>query len=100
MAYLNCSSCGKCVSSGFTPEPTDTPDKGLVVRAWIECPECIEKRTAIAPATDTAAILRLLVWMARWQMDAKDADYRTRITWNGLRTAIQETEETIQGGQS
>lgn len=42
VSYLHCSRCGKQVSTGFTPEPTDTPDKGLIVRAWIECPECIE----------------------------------------------------------
>lgn len=41
--YLHCNSCGKQVSTGFHPIPTDTPDKGLIIRAWIECPECIEK---------------------------------------------------------
>jgi hypothetical protein len=44
VAHLHCSSCGKCVSTSFTPEPTDTPDKGIIVRAWIECPECIQSR--------------------------------------------------------
>ena len=34
--YLHCSECGKQVSSSF---PRD-----VVVRAWIECPECLEKR--------------------------------------------------------
>lgn len=33
---LRCNSCGKSVS---TEVPCDT-----VVRAWLECPECIEKR--------------------------------------------------------
>jgi hypothetical protein len=42
--YLHCHNCGKQVSTGFEPVPTDTPDKGIIVRAWIECPECIEKR--------------------------------------------------------
>ena len=32
---IHCSKCGSCVSS---PVPKDT-----VIRAWIECPECIEK---------------------------------------------------------
>lgn len=41
---LRCTSCGKYVSTAFTPVPTETPDKGLIVRAVIECPECIEKR--------------------------------------------------------
>jgi hypothetical protein len=40
---LACNSCGKAVSSPFRPQSTDTPDGGLVVRAWIECPECMEK---------------------------------------------------------
>jgi hypothetical protein len=43
LTRLACDSCGKSVSSGFTPDPTDTPDKGLIVRALIECPECIEQ---------------------------------------------------------
>jgi hypothetical protein len=42
--YLHCHNCGKQVSTGYIPVPTDTPDKGLIVRAWIECPECIEKK--------------------------------------------------------
>jgi DNA-directed RNA polymerase subunit RPC12/RpoP len=35
-----CMQCGKSVS---TPVP-----KGTVVRAYVECPECIEKRTTAA----------------------------------------------------
>lgn len=41
--FLRCSKCGKCVSTAFYAVPTDTPDKGLIVRAYIACPECIEK---------------------------------------------------------
>ncbi len=33
-----CDVCGKVVS---TPVPTDT-----IIRAWVECPECIEKTMA------------------------------------------------------
>lgn len=44
IAYIYCSTCGKAVSTGFIPVPTDTPDKGLIVRAFIQCPECIEKK--------------------------------------------------------
>lgn len=40
---LCCNRCGEAVSTGFLPVPTDTPDRGLVVRAFIECPECLEK---------------------------------------------------------
>ena len=32
---IRCNRCGKIVS-------TEVPD-GTVIRAWIECPECIEK---------------------------------------------------------
>lgn len=39
--------CGKSVSTGFTPEPTDTPDGGIIVRAWVECPECIEAQAGV-----------------------------------------------------
>ena len=49
LAYLHCHSCGKRVSTGYVPVPTDTPDKGLIVRAWIECPECIEKKSKPTP---------------------------------------------------
>jgi len=42
--HLYCRSCGKQVSTGFIPTPTDTPDGGIIVRACIECPECIEKK--------------------------------------------------------
>lgn len=45
LSHLHCMSCGKQVSTGFYAIPTETPDKGIVVRAWIECPECIEKRS-------------------------------------------------------
>ncbi len=57
--FLYCHSCGKCVSSGFIPIPTDTPDKGLVVRAYIECPECIEKKDSSSKKSDqhSASIL-------------------------------------------
>ncbi len=34
--------CGKVVSTGFIPEETDTPDGGIIVRAAIQCPECLE----------------------------------------------------------
>jgi hypothetical protein len=43
--YLHCNRCGKRVSTGFVPQPTDTPDKGIIIRAWIECPECIETQS-------------------------------------------------------
>lgn len=49
--YLYCHSCGKQVSTGFYPVPTDTPDKGIIVRAFIQCPECIENDSADRKAT-------------------------------------------------
>lgn len=42
--FLACHNCGKQVSTGFIPVKTDTPDGGIVIRAWIECPECIESK--------------------------------------------------------
>ena len=40
--YLHCNRCGKQVSTGYIPIPNGTPDENLIIRAWIECPECIE----------------------------------------------------------
>ncbi len=34
--HLNCSKCGKKVSTTFTPHEM------FILRAWVECPECIE----------------------------------------------------------
>lgn len=41
--YLYCNSCNKQVSSGFMPVPVEGMT-GLVVRAYIQCPECLEKK--------------------------------------------------------
>jgi len=41
--HLCCNACGKVVSSPFIPLPHEMGDT-LVVRAWVECPECMEKR--------------------------------------------------------
>lgn len=41
--YLYCMHCGKQVSTGFYPVPTDTPDKGVIVRAAVLCPECFQE---------------------------------------------------------
>jgi len=41
--YLFCHFCNKKVSSEFEPINPPFPDKGIVVRALIICPECIEK---------------------------------------------------------
>jgi hypothetical protein len=43
---LCCNTCGKTVSTGFYPVRTDTPDRGLIVRAFIQCPECLEQQVA------------------------------------------------------
>jgi DNA-directed RNA polymerase subunit RPC12/RpoP len=52
--FLYCSACGKQVSTAFFPVPTETPDRGIIVRAWIACPECVEKEgTAEAAALTT-----------------------------------------------
>jgi hypothetical protein len=41
---LCCNSCGRSVSTPFYPVKTDTPDGGLIVRAFIQCPECMDQR--------------------------------------------------------
>jgi hypothetical protein len=38
--------CGKGVS---TEVPEDT-----IVRAWVECPECLERKSAVAPLPETS----------------------------------------------
>jgi hypothetical protein len=43
---LCCNRCGKSVSTPFYPVRTDTPDGGLIVRAFIQCPECLERETS------------------------------------------------------
>jgi DNA-directed RNA polymerase subunit RPC12/RpoP len=48
MRGLKCSNCGKIVSS---PVPDNT-----IVRAWIECPECIE---GICPICDGKKTLKI-----------------------------------------
>jgi DNA-directed RNA polymerase subunit RPC12/RpoP len=42
---LRCGTCSKTVSTEFRAVATQTPDRGLILRAGIECPECFEKRT-------------------------------------------------------
>ncbi len=39
--FVRCSRCGKRVSNIVTVPEGDS--WGLTVRAWVECPECIEK---------------------------------------------------------
>jgi hypothetical protein len=41
---LCCNACGKTVSTPFYPVQADTPDGGLIVRAFIQCPECIAQQ--------------------------------------------------------
>ena len=48
--HLHCTECGKQVSTGFVPVPTDTPDRGLIVRAWIQCPECVIEGATRGPS--------------------------------------------------
>lgn len=48
---LYCHFCGKSVSTGFRAVPTDTPDRGIIIRAIIICPECIEQHIIIKEDT-------------------------------------------------
>lgn len=34
---IRCCSCGKSVANAIIPD-------GTIIRAWIECPECIQKK--------------------------------------------------------
>lgn len=52
VSFLYCNFCYKCVSTAFNPTPTDTPDKGLILRAIVVCPECIESKRVIIPDAD------------------------------------------------
>lgn len=47
--YIYCHFCHKRVSTPFSPERTDTPDGGLILRAIVICPECLDKGKAIIP---------------------------------------------------
>lgn len=51
LKFLWCFYCHKCVSTAFTPHPTDTPDGGIIIRAVIICPECIETKVIIKNAS-------------------------------------------------
>jgi|GEM_PF-4276446 len=42
LRYLRCHGCGKVVSTAFLP--VNGNDGQIVIRAWIECPECIGKK--------------------------------------------------------
>jgi hypothetical protein len=57
---LCCNRCGKSVSTLFVPIATDTPDRGLIVRAIIHCPECFAQMAGVieegeAPVEDAVA---------------------------------------------
>lgn len=47
--FIYCHFCQKCVSTAFEPVPTDTPDKGLILRGIVVCPECIEIEKILIP---------------------------------------------------
>jgi hypothetical protein len=44
LQLLYCYECGKAVSTPFEPLPTNTPDRGLILRALVVCPECFEQK--------------------------------------------------------
>lgn len=54
VSFLCCIYCGKQVSTGYVPLPTDTPDRGLIIRAIIMCPECFEVELAERNQDDEA----------------------------------------------
>jgi hypothetical protein len=50
--HVHCSRCGKRVS-GVDPE------LGLVVRAWVQCPECLAATSENQPHSDVTALVTL-----------------------------------------
>lgn len=65
---VQCSRCGKYVSS---PVPL-----GVVVRAWVECPECIEKQPAVEKQRDAwrAACRYLYEVIGEWGSKGRPMD--------------------------
>ena len=59
--FIYCHFCGKSVSTGFRAVPTDTPDRGVIIRAIIICPECIATHIAFKegspPRPDMALVI-------------------------------------------
>lgn len=86
LKYLQCMFCGKRVSTGFVAVPTETPDGGIIVRAAIECPECIEGREGHREPLEPV-ILQILTAMADWQFLAGGGG-PTRASYFALRDAI------------
>lgn len=64
--FIRCSGCGKSVSHVFS-WPDDTP---FIVRAWVECPECVEKE---APAKKPHTIGDALVYTGQATREEVDA---------------------------
>lgn len=54
--FLHCNECGKYVSTGFEPVPTDTPDKGLILRAYVICPECMKMKIRFVKDDKTTSV--------------------------------------------
>lgn len=52
LEHVHCSRCGKRVS-GVDPE------MGLVVRAWVQCPECLEATSENQPDRDVTERVQL-----------------------------------------
>jgi hypothetical protein len=57
VANVHCSRCGRSCS-GVDPE------LGLVVRAWVQCPECLE--------ADLGLVMSLLMLLDMWKAVGRD----------------------------
>lgn len=42
--HLHCMTCGKQVSTAYYPVENEMDKTDIIVRAYVECPECIEKK--------------------------------------------------------
>lgn len=66
--HVHCSKCGKRCS-GIDPE------LGLVVRAWVECPECLEKSEGNSAKSEgnSSTLARALAFVAEFKGDGRCA---------------------------
>lgn len=67
LTHVHCSRCGKSVSG-------HDPEMGLVVRAWVECPECLD---AEAEIQNPDFVRRLAEWHAFTAAIERDEALRT-----------------------
>jgi hypothetical protein len=88
---VRCSTCGKPVSQRVIV-PDVAGFQGLVVRAYVECPECIETRHLDEDAATTGGALLVALKQLIAQPAVQRATYSTDI---GLATAVDRARAVI-----